>query len=183
VVTLVTFEENEEAVACDQRIRLLKRELGLLESYEFKFSKTSQELRKKFLETVMPYEFFYFSIVINKDPAKLYGGGFRYKGPFYKYTCGLVFENAKPHLRDATVVIDGSGSREFKRQFQAYLKRKVGSDIIRKVKIQESSGNNLIQLADMVAGAVNRSFTKKGDRECYRRMISGKEMSVQVWPK
>lgn len=39
VIALVSFEENEEAIACDQRIGFLKRELKLPERFEFKFGK------------------------------------------------------------------------------------------------------------------------------------------------
>jgi len=183
VITLVSFEENEEAIACDQRIKLLRRELKLPENFEFKFSKLRKDQRIKFFEAVLPYTFFYYGIVINKDLDKLYGDGFRIKESFYKYTCSFVFENAKPYLRDAVVIIDGSGSREFKRQFNTYLRKKIGGNIIKKVKIQKSHTNNLLQLADMIAGAVHRSLTKKDDREAYKNMLTTKEIYVQIWPK
>lgn len=131
----------------------------------------------------MPYAFFYYGIVINKDPDKLYGDGFKIKESFYKYACSLVFENAKPHLKDAIIIIDESGSREFKRQFTAYLRRKISTSIIKKVKIQSSHSNNLIQLADMIVGAIHRSFTNKKDKGIYRPIIKQKEIYVQVWPK
>lgn len=183
VIVLVSFEENEEAIACDQRIQLLKRELKLPERFEFKFNKLRKDQRIKFFEAVLPYIFFYYGIVINKKPDKLYGDGFKIKESFYKYTCSLVFENAKPYLKDATIIIDGSGSREFKRQLTTYLRKKVGTGVIRKVKIQLSHNNNLIQLADMVAGAIRRNYTSKSDKEIYRKIIKSKEMNVQVWPK
>lgn len=183
VVTLTLFEENDEALSCDQRIELLKKELRLWPGFEFKFSKLRKDQRIGFYKSVLPYSFFYFAVVINKSPDKLYGDGFRFKESFYKYACGLVFENAKPYLKDATVIIDGSGSREFKQQLQTYLKKKIGSTIIKKVKLQSSKSNNLLQLADMVAGAINRSFTLKEDKEEYRQIIKHKEINVQVWPK
>ena len=183
VIALVSFEEDEEAIACDQRIQLLKRELKLPADFEFKFSKLRKDIRIKFFEAVLPYVFFYYGIVINKDPSKLYGDGFKIKESFYKYTCSLVFENAKPHLKEATIIIDGSGSREFKKQFSTYLRKKVGTSVIKKIKIQSSHNNNLIQLADMIAGAINRSFSQKGDKDIYRKIIKSKEIYVQIWPK
>jgi len=183
VIGLISFEENDEALACDQRIELLKRELKLPKGSEFKFGKLRKEQRIKFFEAVLPYSFFYFAIVLNKDTNKLYGEGFAIKESFYKYTCSLVFENAKPYLKNATVIIDGSGSREFKRQLKTYLRKKVGSDVIKKVKVQASHSNNLVQLADMIIGAVHRSFAEKGDKDVYRKMIGFKEINVQIWPK
>ena len=186
IVTLVAFEDSEEALAADQRIQLLKRELGFSPEFEFHFNKLKGSFREAFLSAVASYDFFYFSIVINK--AKLKGPGFKFKESFYKYTCGLVFENAKPYLDNATVVIDGSGSREFRRQLASYLRKRVNETkgdgrSIGKVKIQDSHRNNLLQMADMVCGAIARSYKEKDDAKTYRGLISHREIYVQFWPK
>ena len=186
IVTLVAFEDNEEALAADKRIALLKQELGFPSGFEFHFNKVKGSLREAFFAAIASYGFFYFSIVINK--AKLQGPGFKFKESFYKYTCGLVFENAKPYLNNATVVIDGSGSREFRRQLGSYLSKRINdtkgdSRIINKVKVQDSRDNNLIQLADMICGAVARSYSQKDDAKKYRPLISHREIYVQFWPK
>ena len=114
-VALVTFSDHEEATRCDERIRLLRSEMGLSASFEFHFRDDSHKRRLAFLEAVSPYDFFYHAFVLNKDPSKLYGKGFQYKNSLYKYVCGLVFENAKPHRHRAIVVIDGSGDRVLRR--------------------------------------------------------------------
>ena len=186
IVTLVAFEDNDEALAADQRIQLLKRELGLRPEFEFKFNKAKREFREAFLSAAARYEFFYLSIVINK--TKLTGPGFKFKESFYKYACSLVFQNAKPYLDSATVVIDGSGSREFRRQLGSYLRKRVNPAAgdtrhIGKIKIQESHKNNLLQLADMVCGAVARSCGPKEDAPVYRQLIAHREIYVQLWPK
>jgi len=183
VISLVLFEEHDEAIACSKCIELLKKELGIPVYSEFKFSKLKMEQRKTFLKKMLPYSFFYFGIIIDKKSNRLYQDTLRIKESFYKYTCSLVFENAKPYLKDAIVVVDGSGSRQFKLQFQSYLKHKIGAGIIKKIKIQDSKKDNLIQLADMIAGALHRSLTNKGDKNIYRKCLSVKEFSVQVWPR
>jgi hypothetical protein len=186
IVTLVAFEENEEALATDQRIQLLKRELNFPPEFEFHFNKVKGAYREAFLSAVAGFGWFYFSLVINK--RKLTGAGFKFKESFYKYACGLVFENAKPYLDNATVVIDGSGSREFRRELGTYLRRRINdkkgdSRFIGKIKLQNSHSNNLLQLADMVCGAVARSYSQKEDAETYRRLIAHREIYVQFWPK
>jgi hypothetical protein len=185
-VTLVAFEDHAEAAAVEQRIALLKRELRLPDGFEFHFTKLKAAWREAFLRAVAPYEWFTFSIVINK--ARLTGKGFQFPDPFYKYTCGLVFQNAKPYLSDAIVVIDGSGGREFRNQLNTYLRQRInkhgdGPKFIRKVKLQDSDRNALLQLADMVCGAVARGYTKPAENNCYRKLISHREMQVQFWPK
>jgi len=185
-VALVVFEDQEDALACDQRISLLKHELGWSSDQEFHFKRNSDRVRQAFLQAIAPYNFFYYGIVINKDPEKLWGPGFRDKASFYKYACGLVFENAKEKLANATVVIDESGNLDFRRQLSKYLKRKTndGPQRIKKMKQQRSHSNNLLQLVDYVASAVNRSVTgTKKQSDAYRQMISHREMYVQIWPK
>jgi len=186
-VSLVIFEEKEEALACDQRITLLKRELGWEENSEFHFKRNSDKIRRAFLQAVAPYNFFYYGIVINKEPEKLWGEGFRNKSSFYKYACSLVFQNAKDKLENSTVVIDKSGNLDFRRQLAKYLRRKLneeGKKLIKKVKMQRSRGNNLLQLADYIAGVINRSVQgRKKFAEEYRKIIAHREIYVQTWPK
>ena len=75
------------------------------------------------------------------------------------------------------------------KQMQRYLKKRINEERgpltrIRKVEIQGSRNNNLIQMADMVAGAIARSYRKeKSDSMLYRGVIKHRELSVQFWPK
>ncbi|MFB3896037.1 MAG: DUF3800 domain-containing protein [bacterium] len=186
-VALVVFEDHADAISCDQRIGLLRRELGWNDQSEFHFKHNSDLDRRAFLQAVAPYNFFYYGIVINKDPEKLWGEGFKYKQSFYKYTCSLVFENAKDKLDQSIVVIDGSGSLDFKQQLAKYLKSRINENqrrIIKEIKIQRSRSNNLLQLADYVAGVINRSVQKnKRFAQEYRKLIAHREIFVQIWPK
>jgi hypothetical protein len=185
-VGLVLFEEGEEAISCDQRIQLLKREVGWRENDEFHFKNNSDKIRVAFLKAVSPYNFFYYGIVINKDPKKLFGDGFKNKSSFYKYACGLVFENAKEKMCDSTVIIDESGNLDFKNQLATYLRKRVNKNdkLIKKIKMQRSESNNLLQLADYVAGAINRSVkNEKKKSDAYRKIIAHREIYVQIWPK
>ena len=154
--------------------------------FEFHFNKCRRDFRRQFLEAIAPYQFFYYGIVIDKAPNKLWGKGFQYKDSFYKYSCSLVFENAKAFLNNATVIIDGSGSKDFRKQLERYFKKHLnnpGQRFIRRVKPQDSRKNNLLQLADMIVGAIHRSFGTKTDADQYRTIINHREIRVQLWPK
>lgn len=186
VVTLVIFEDNDAARQADECITSIKDDLNFRRDSEFKFNKASPQVRERFLTELSKFDFRYFSIVINKE--QLTGKGFQYPNSFYKYTCKLVCLNAKNFMQDAIVVIDGSGSREFKRQLATYLRKhtndpKSDDKCIKKVKLQDSKKNNLIQLADMVCGAVARSYKSKKDSTTYRSLVKSKEVNVQFWPQ
>jgi hypothetical protein len=184
VIAAVMFEENESAEACDRKISEIRRDCFNGRTQEFHFNKCCDKYRERFLSGIANHDFFYMAFVLDK--SKLYGPGFSYKEPFYKFTAKLLFENAKPYLRDAAVLIDRSGNREFRQQLESYLKRKINTDreIIRKVKTEPSHSNNLLQLADMICGAVARSFRDdKTDPNTFRRLVAHRELDVQVWPK
>lgn len=184
-VALIVFQDKDEANLCDARISKLRKDLSLKSDFEFHFADTSDKKKVEFFNAVSEFNFFYLTITINK--SALYGDGFKYKNSFYKYACSLVFENAKAHLENATVIFDGTGSRKFKEQLKAYLKKRINekdSIKIKHVKVQDSKKNNLIQLADMVCGAVSYSIKKPHKIKInYRGMISHREIFCQVWPK
>lgn len=117
----------------------------------------------------------------------MWGEGFQYKDSFYKYAAGPVFEDAKAQLIDATVVLDECGSRDFRKQLSKYLKGRINDGervLIKKVKMEPSHSNNLLQLADMICGAVSRSFDMtKQNRMEFRRLIRHRELKLQVWPR
>jgi len=186
IISLVLFDDNEIALDCDKRIDLLRRELELASNYEFHFAHNSRKVREVFLNAIKPYHFTYFSIVIDKDPEKLYGPGFDCKESFYKYACHMVFTNALPYLNNATVILDKSGSPVFRRGLAKYLREKLNSEgkkIIKKLKQQRSSSNNLLQVADYISGVINRKVQDKKNWEDYYQYISSKEIWVQIWPK
>jgi len=87
------------------------------------------------------------------------------------------------------VKIDASGGRKFQRQLASYLKTKVNireasPQRIRRVTAGDSSRSNLLQLADMVCGAVARSlWEEKANAGDFRKIIKHREISVQVQPE
>lgn len=186
VVAAVLFEEDEAALDCRRRIRGLRTALRWGSRQEFKFNKANADIRRRFFEVVSPCDFMFIAVVLNK--ANLTGPGFKYKDSFYKYATKLVFLNARPHLNAAVVIMDQCGSRDFRDQMQSYLRKQTqsatGDSPIRAVRTEKSHACELVQLADMVVGAVARSFRlDRGDAGVYRKMLAHRELDVQHWPR
>lgn len=184
IVTAVIFEDNKEAEQCESRIREYRQKLGKNQQFEFHFNQCCDDYKRGFLRVANQSRFSYYALVLNK--SKLWSEGFHNKDSLYKYATSLVFENARSFLTNATVIIDKCGDRQFRNQLAKYLKRKMndpGNTLIRKVKMEVSRSNPLLQLADMVCGAVARSY-KKGDLNgnVFRDLIRQKEKRVQLWP-
>lgn len=55
--------------------------------------------------------------------------------------------------------------------------------MVKKIKMQESHLNNLLQMADYICSIISRKIQKKSDTIDYRKFISSKEVYIQVWPK
>ena len=186
IISLVLFIDREEAINCDKRIDLLRKELNLSEDFEFHFSHNSKRIREVFLNAIQPYHFVYFSVVLDKSPSKLWGPGFSMKDSFYKYVCKMLFINALPYLNKAIVILDRSSSPDFRKRLAAYLRKNIESydkQKIKRIKQQRSRSNNLLQLADYISGIINRKAQAKPDYHKYYRYISSKEILIQTWPK
>lgn len=183
VVWLVVFEDKDEALACDQRISLLKRELWLKNNYEFHFKKDNDQVKSAFCSAVSNYNFFYYGIAINKE--RLRSKNMRVKETFYKYTCSLIFENAKDKMDNAILVVDKQWWEKFEKELQTYIKRKMNAWAIKKIKkvrMEESHRNNLLQLADYVASWIYRKLNKPKVENAID-LLSHREIYVQIWPK
>ena len=130
VATAVLFEDDDEALRCDERINLIRAELGLSPRFEFHFTECKKTVREEFLKKVVPFAFFYLAAVVEKarlnTPVK--NPAFQFKELIIKYAAGLVFEMAKPYLKDAIVSIDASGSRDFRNQLSRFLKMRIRGD-------------------------------------------------------
>lgn len=132
-------------------------------------------MKDGFFTAVAPCKFTIRALVVDK--AKIYSDNLREnKERFYNFFIKSMLKHDGDALTGAKVKIDGSGDREFKRELAAYLKRESETGKITSVKFAESHRDNLIQLADMVAGAIARSY-REGDRsehDRWRKMLSSK---------
>ncbi len=93
-ITLVVFEDHNEAIACDQRIELLKKEVGWDGASEFHFKRNSDKIRRSFLQAVATYSFFYYSIVSTKTHRSCM---VRDSKTMCKYGRGFENKNRRPY--------------------------------------------------------------------------------------
>ncbi|TWT75276.1 DUF3800 domain-containing protein [Allorhodopirellula solitaria] len=186
IVAAVFFRDRNEANRCDEIISDLRRELNITRNRgEFHFAKVDDGIRVRFFEAIAGVEFVYSAFVLNK--RNVTGPGFRDKASCYKYPTRLLLENLAPHLTDATIVLDKCGNRTFCNQLKKYLQQHGvtagGPNAIKKIKQENSHTNNLIQLADMICGAVARCYaSNRRDKRRYHELIRHNEMQIRVWP-
>jgi hypothetical protein len=184
-VACVLFKDLAAAGACERCVAGLKKQLGASEGFEFHFSHTNDQWRQEFLRAVSVFEFVYFARTIDKK--RLSGNAWRDRLYFYQRAARLLLEAVRPFLINATVVIDKSSDRKFDQELAKYLKlhagQRDGQPVICQVRADKSHKHNLVQVADMICGAVARTYqADKKDRFTYRDLIRKREHSVEIWP-
>jgi Protein of unknown function (DUF3800) len=181
VLVLVIFDLPTEAEKVSAAISALREELHLPADREFRFSVgSSARVKTEFLQTLLPFSFRYRALVVDKQE-------FVKKHPvqpgerLFEYVIAQLFGSGS-RFQNATLFVDRISGGEFERKFNLYLRRLLrsgGAQPIRKIKHVESRRNNLLQVADMICGAVYRSYARRDDT--FLRMIQIKAESINEW--
>lgn len=164
-----------------KRIDLLRQEIGFGSKVEFKFYKTSNTNRRRFLTALKPHAFVGYALVVDKQQLSAEWHKKR-DVEFYAACFAELVSNIPEGELDRTIlVLDQFGSstitlREIRRQ----LKKKFGKGArpFKKISFKRSRSENLIQCADMVASALMREVSQGDSR--FFDLVRGK---VQSWHK
>jgi hypothetical protein len=172
VMACVIFDDNLDAEEAALVIKKYRRELGWYDGREFKFNKAKKDIKLELLKRVSKTKFRVRAICIDK--SLIYSPELRNKQEsFYNYAIKEVL--AKSNLSCARVRLDGHSGREYKQSAKTYLQRELNgkNKKVIDVKFVDSKTNNLIQLADLVAGSILRSTqADKTDSKIYRTAIN-----------
>lgn len=178
VLAMVIFRSNSDAESTSSKIRGAQKSLGI--KPEFKFNKCACVVRDAFFEVVKDCDFGVRALVVDK--SLVYSGTLRDETDrFYNYFVRLLMHHDSGSLTGARVKIDGSGSRQFKQELNAYLRKQLGAGKVKSIKFADSHKDHLVQLADMCAGAIARSYRPhdRGDHNRWRKML--KPRIEDIW--
>lgn len=177
VITCVIFDDELVAEEIALAIKKYRRIMKFPDSMEFKFVNSKPSTREGFLRTVSKFPFRVRALVVDKSlitSTKLKTS----KDSFYSYFVKQVLIDSKGGLHKAKIRLDGHGDRVFRRNFTTYLRRELNNPkkkIMKDMKLVDSKENVLIQMADMIAGSIRRSYDKtKKDSQIYRKIIKNK---------
>jgi hypothetical protein len=185
VIACCVFRNADDAELAADSIRALRSGLKWHPDQEFKFSKTREDIRLQFLTAVRPFDFFVRSIVIDKKiiTSQTFKTD---RISFYNYAIQEVLTHSFGTIADAKVRVDGKGSREYVKAAGKYFKEQANSNnnVISSVKFVDSKGDQLIQLADMFAGAIRRAHdTGHNKQQLYFEALQPftKRSSSDIW--
>lgn len=178
VIAAALFINPKIAMSLSKRISEYRKSLGWREDYEFKFTKIRKDIIVELLKIVSDYDFQIYATYVDKvsfwqttpiiDKEKLYNWTI-------KELLSII------PIKEAKIEIDGRSSKQNMRKTATYLRREVNRDGSKKleIKFEDSVDDNLIQLADLIAGSINRSMTDKTDSKVYIEILNNKITEIK----
>ena len=177
VIACIIFDDSLVAEETAVAIKKYRRSIGFPDNMEFKFTKSKNEIKKGFLKTISKFDFRVRAIVVDKSIVRSQELKF-FKDSFYNFFIKEVLSKSKDSLHNSRIRLDGHGNRLFKRNLSTYLRRELNSNdkkIMKNMRLVDSKKDVLIQMADMIAGAIRRSYdNRKKENKIYRKIISKK---------
>ena len=171
VMAAALFIDSEVATMVNKTISDFRISLGWQEETEFKFRKTNKRIIKQLLSMVTRYDFGVYSVYMDKS-------SFGHLLPILnkeKLYVWAIKELLKIiPLENAYIKIDGRSSKNYRKRVSSYLRHEINTENykIGRIKQEDSVKDNLIQLADLIAGSINRSLqTEKSDAGDYLALL------------
>jgi len=156
VLAAVIFQNREKIHQVEHLMAKLREEWHLSPDYEFHFSKESIQRKAEFCRRVCHSPFKVRAIVVDK--SIIYPDAWIRKSPnrFYNFFSNKLLKHSFGKIVNAKIRIDGKMNRELKTYLQRQLNQseKIAADI----KFCDSTSTPMIQLADMIAGAIARAY-------------------------
>ena len=158
-----------EIQAIELAIAELRTQLHLPRNYEFHFFSESARVREAFCRQVVACPFTVRAIVVDK--TRITSPRLRQRADlFYNFITRMLLQHNFATISMANVRIDGHTNRPLKTYLRQQLNK--GTVVVASIKFSDSKNDSLIQLADMVAGSIARSYlTEKKDHGTYRGLL------------
>ena len=176
VAAVIIIDENKRKLLSDG-IDLFRRRLGWNELDEFKFSKTNKKTLVELVDFIKGFDFKAYAVVLDKkelDPSQIAKSG----NSIYNFTIKeLLLRISK---NDQIVFIDGQANKDNAQKTRTYLRQSLREHGIEKVSIRfvDSRKDSLVQLADIIAGAIARSYKDRTDAQKYLNLLKNKIVKI-----
>jgi len=166
-----------------QNLAEARTEFGLPAAYEFSFnSLSSAQLRRGVFQSLQRADFDAWALIVDKTILSEPFGSMR-RLDFYLFFITELLQSIPAELREkATLILDEFGGEpDLPLEFRRFMKRRNIPRHFSRVLTKRSKSEPLIQVADLVAGAVLRRDTQR-DSEAFD-MLNPKFRSVLEYQK
>lgn len=179
VMAAAVFIDPEVAFSMMQEMDEYRELLGWRYNHEFRFKKNPKNVVAELLRRLSKYDFQIYAIYIDKSM-------FRQITPvidgekLYNWTIKELLELMP--LDNVKITIDGRSSKENMQKTKSYLRRELNGDKKKNIniKFEDSVATDLLQLADLIAGSVNRALQPdKTDSKVYLDIVKSKIVEIK----
>lgn len=180
VIAGVVFTNPKDATRINKAITEYRRLLGWRDGHEFKFRTTAKGIKIHFLEIMSRFDFKIYAVYIRKTD---YPNDYSPSNSQELYNWATKELLTIMPLNKAVVITDGKYTKQYRLRVKAYIRQSLNAKNVMKIEsfdVHDSRRDNLIQLADVIAGSINRSFqVDKTDSETYISIISKKIVKLK----
>jgi len=174
IIAAVLLLDEDKKQLLNDAITLFRRNLGWHELEEFRFKITNKKTILRLIDFVRPFDFTAYAMVLDKskiDPEDIP----KDKASLYYYTIKELL--LKLNLTNPVITIDGRAGKQYSKEIRTYIRQGLREKGVENTRIflVDSRKNALVQLTDIIAGAVARSYrTDKTDAQAYKNALGDK---------
>jgi hypothetical protein len=180
VVAAVLVESRKDVAGLDQRFRNAFAAINRPEEHEMRSSGLSEIKHSRVLRELSLLDYQWAAACFDKK--RLQSPGFTDPTSFYRYAFQFLIGDLLTVAWQSDLVIDEHSTSEFQSALERYLRKQNSGLPVNRlgaVRFAQSSKERLVQLADLVAGAVRRAVNGE---ELPLREIEPKMINLQLWP-
>lgn len=161
VMAAISFINPKIAESIMHEIDIFRASLGWKYNHEFKFAKNPKSVVTEMLHRISRYDFQVYAVYIKKSDFHVITPAmapFFDREKLYNWTIKELLQEIP--LETAKITIDGRSSKQNMKNTRTYLRREINGNNSKKlnIKFDDSVTTSLLQLADLIAGSINRSL-------------------------
>lgn len=180
IVAAVVIGSRQDVSGLEQRFRNTSATIRRPPEHELRTAGLSVNKHARALKELSLLDYQWAAACFDK--SELTSAGFTDPKTFYRYAFQFLIGDLLTIAWQADLIIDEHSTPDFQRELAAYLRRQNSGlplTRLRNVKFAVSNRERLVQLADLVAGAVRRSV--EGQRAPLKE-IEHQMIDLQFWP-
>jgi hypothetical protein len=179
VVTAVLVEQGEKTKILEDTFVEIKNKQ--FHGAEIKSSKIKDSTRTKIFSALKDLKFYYYSLIIDKRSIYDDSGIRNWRVSFYKFLYRQLYEKLYSTFSSITCYADELIDKRFIAGLKLYIEKETQNTLFQQVSFTNSKETNLIQLADLIAGTLNRYFSKKSKLDVLYLLVD-QNIGYLKWP-
>lgn len=179
VVTIILVEKGDNTINLKNEFDQIRTEI--FHGTEIKSSKIKDSTRIRILNRIKELDFKYFSLIIDKREIYDDSGIREWKKSFYKFLFRQFYQKLINTFPSISISADELIDKEFLESFKDYLNRETQNTLFQQITFSKSENQSLIQLADIIAGTINRNISRKSRVDVYYE-LEKQNVGFIKWP-